>query len=100
MGNFCQYCGKQLQEGEICNCMQQTSEQAQQAQNEVKFEYIQKNPEKKKVVPKRFVPIGQTAIGGILVLLALMCGGYDWGYISFVGGAGFLLTGICALIDI
>lgn len=100
MGNFCQYCGRELLEGENCDCLRQASTYKQQEQNKVKLERIQTNAVKKDIVPKKLVPIGQIVAGGILVLFALMCGGYDWGYISFFSGAVFLLTGICTLINI
>lgn len=53
----------------------------------------------KKGTPKLLVPIGQTVVGGILILLGLITGGWDWSYISYVSGAGFLLTGICGIVD-
>lgn len=93
MGKFCRNCGKPLQEGEICSCTQQKIENSGQ-----KYEgFIMQK--KKNKVPRLLVPIGQTVAGGILLLLGFITGTFDWSFMSYVAGAGFLLTGICGLIE-
>ena len=112
MGNFCKYCGRALQEGEVCHCRDgqkeqenmnhQFSGQSEEYANKREFYQQQNhsfNSAPKKGTPRLFVPIGQTVAGGILILLGLITGGWDWSYISYVSGAGFLLTGICGIID-
>ena len=79
MAKFCKNCGRPLAEGEVCTCTQ-------------KEEAVKK-------VPRRLVPIGQTVAGGILVLFGIITGSFDWSYMSYAAGAGFLLTGICGLVD-
>lgn len=114
MGNFCKNCGRPLQEGEVCNCTQQGGAQNvnqntnqgyngmsghsnQYNTNDQNFYYA--NPEKKGRVPVLLVPIGQTVAGGLLILFGLVTSGFDWSYISYAAGIGFLLTGICGLVE-
>lgn len=109
MARFCSNCGRSLQEGEVCNCRQvnlgtgqatgQTNGQANGQQNNPNMGYYQPYTPKKAGIPKLLVPIGQTVTGGVLILFGLITGGWDWSYISYVTGAGFLLTGICGIIE-
>lgn len=95
MAKFCRNCGRPLEEGEVCTCNAQQNgvNRSQPEQNNTRMD------EKTKGVPRLLVPIGQTVAGGILVLFGLMTGSFDWSYMSYVAGAGFLLTGICGLVD-
>lgn len=103
MANFCKECGRPLQEGEVCNCTQQMNNQAthqQQYQQEHKQGYQRPYPEytiKKKGVPKLLVPLGQTIVGGILLFIMIYSAA-DWD-VAFLTSVGFLLTGICGLIE-
>lgn len=101
MAKFCSYCGRPLQEGEVCSCRQERKGdgQAYQQPNHLETGHYQPYMAKKAGVPKYLVPIGQTVVGGILILFGLITGGWDWSYISCVAGAGFLLTGICGIIE-
>lgn len=101
MARFCSNCGRSLQEGEVCNCRQVNmgNGQGNQQQNNPNTGYYQPYTPKKAGIPKLLVPIGQTVTGGVLILFGLMTGGWDWSYISYVTGAGFLLTGICGIIE-
>lgn len=96
MGNFCRNCGRPLQEGEICNCTQQKNEQAIH-QQQYQQQY-QGYPAKKKGIPKLLVPLGQTIVGGMLFLVTLLSA-IDW-EVAFLVSAGFLLTGICGLVEL
>lgn len=81
MGNFCPNCGRPLNEGEVCDCTQKSNVREDETDMQKKSE-LKNNLQyriKEGVVPKLLVPIGQTVIGGILVLFALICGGVDWG---------------------
>lgn len=119
MGNFCKNCGRPLQEGEVCNCTQQGGAQNENVNqnnqntnqgyngmpgynnqyNSTGQNFHYERPEKKGRVPALLVPIGQTVAGGLLILFGLITNGFDWSYISYAAGAGFLLTGICGLVD-
>lgn len=101
MAKFCSNCGRSLQEGEVCSCRQENKGDGQVYQQPDYLNANQYQPymAKKAGVPKLLVPIGQIVVGGILILFGLMTGGWDWSYISYVTGAGFLLTGICGIIE-
>lgn len=109
MARFCSNCGRALQEGEVCNCRQvnmgtgqvngQQNQQQNPQQNNSNIGYYQSYTPKKAEIPKLLVPIGQTVTGAVLILFGLITGGWDWSYISYVTGAGFLLTGICGIIE-
>ena len=77
----------------------QANGQANGQQNNPNMGYYQPYTPKKAGIPKLLVPIGQTVTGGVLILFGLITGGWDWSYISYVTGAGFLLTGICGIIE-
>ena len=109
MGNFCKYCGKPLQEGEVCDCVQQKGmnnqagerpvEQYNSNQN-VRMDqrgYYQQTP--KRGVPRLLVPISQIVAGGLLVLEGFFCSEFAWGEIAFIVAVAFLITGICGLIE-
>ncbi len=123
MANFCNNCGRPLKEGEVCSCMQKNNVNQQNQGGNQQFyqpqnnqggnqqfyqplnnqsgnqQFYQPQTNKGGKIPKLLVPIGQIVAGGILIIFGLMTGGWDWSYISYVSGAGFLLTGICGLID-
>lgn len=108
MAFFCKNCGRPLQEGEVCHCTEgkQLNQQQygqQMGQNipnsGMNPQYYQPQNTPKKGIPRLLVPIGQTVIGGLLIAVGLITGGWDWSYIAYLTGAGFLLTGICGIID-
>ncbi len=101
MARFCSNCGRSLQEGEVCNCRQVNmgNGQGNQQQNNPNTGYYQPYTPKKAGIPKLLVPIGQTVTGRGFDIIWLNDGGWDWSYISYVTGAGFLLTGICGIIE-
>ncbi len=109
MAKFCKNCGRSLKEGEVCTCTQQSGVKSEQQYGDSvmqKRSYTDENQqvypvyrEKENKVPRLLVPIGQTVAGGLLVLLGFITGTFDWSFMSYVAGAGFLLTGICGLVE-
>ena len=70
MGNFCKYCGRPLQEGEVCHCMERNSSNAQQTQyhnmkNETsmkeQYQYIER--------PKQLMPSYNVNVFSIMSLI-------------------------------
>jgi len=93
MANFCSQCGKELKEGEVCNCnnQQYAGQNFQQQKNTDSVQLSNAG--------NKLVPISQIAVGAILVILGFMCWGYDWGIISIVAAVGFLIPGVVAIIQ-
>lgn len=51
-------------------------------------------------IMKLIAAIGQILVGLTLFYYGSVTEGWDWGYISTASAVGFLLTGVCGLIDI
>lgn len=107
MGRFCGNCGRPLQDGEICNCtFRKEEDKIQNNLQELEKPFIKSQIYENQIIrenikiPTLLVPIGQTVIGGILVAMGVITGTYDWSFISYAAGAGFLLTGICGIIEV
>lgn len=56
MGNFCKYCGRALQEGEVCHCREQSGSSDQQSQYTDMGSSDQMGQQYKYVMKKQFLP--------------------------------------------
>lgn len=102
MAKFCKYCGRRMEEGEVCHCREEAVEgKGAPASNESAGENTAgetrkaselKTPEELKV-PKA-IGIVNTVAGALLFFIGIADIDYDWGLIAFLAAIGFLVTGI------
>lgn len=90
MVKFCKYCGRQLNNGEICHCRDGSVA-------EVKNETVPEKEAEELKIPKA-IGIVNIVAGSIMLLLGVADIDYDWGLIALIGGAGLLVTGILELL--
>ena len=127
MEKFCTDCGRAIQEGDICVCKREgqipqvsPNYQEQQPKSQINYNvnvppttvsaqatYQQPGTHQQPQVMgygangmQKFVAIGQIVTGGILFLFGMLTAGTDWSFISFVAGAGFIMTGTCELMGL
>ena len=90
MTRFCKYCGRPLNNGEICHCR---DESVAEVKNEKAVE-----KEAEKITMPKAIGIVNIVAGSIMLLLGVVDIDYDWGLIALIGGAGLLVTGILELL--
>lgn len=98
MPKYCAFCGKQLNEGETCDCQTKTNPIPDNSKTTVQQTYPIKEASTTIAKTSKMIPIGQTVAGGLLAILGLLSIDYAWGEISLVAAFGFLWTGILELV--
>lgn len=88
MAGFCKYCGRSLQDGEICQC--RNNGMAAGEINEPKIVAEVKTPKAAGIV--------NIVAGAIMLLIGMADIEFDWGVIALLGGIGFLISGILELV--
>lgn len=88
MARFCKYCGRSLQDGEVCQCRDNGMATGEAREKELAAE----------INTPKAIGIVNIVAGSLMLLLGLNDIEFAWGLFSLAGGAGFLVSGILELV--